>query len=83
MVKAVIVQFRDGTKKEFKAVKLCVKTLWDDGYRFKFYPASKPLKIDDRRIRNWIKKKSHQDYGVQRIVDKEDRRGSIVKFAWG
>ena len=83
MVKAVKVYFGDGTERTFKTLTLCVSTLSQEEYRFKFDSDSEPLKIDDKRIRNWINNISHPSYGVQCTVDKHDRRGSIVKFAWG
>ena len=83
MVKAIIVHFKDGTERTFESLTQCVDTLWKEKYRFKFDSDSEALKIDDKRIRKWIYKTNYPSYGMECTVDKDDRRGSIVKFAWG
>ena len=82
MVKAVVVQFGDGTEQHFPSLTLCATYLEEKGYRFKPLEGSEPKKIKDGRISKWINEDHHESYGVQCIVDKQDRRGSIVNFAW-
>ena len=83
MVKAVVVQFQDGTMQHFNSLTLCATYLWEEGYRFKPLEGSEPKKIKDYRISRWIDNIPHPLYGVKCIVDKHDRRDSIVNFAWG